>query len=169
MTLRDLLVESATTHLTEGVSRIAKSFSLLSQAELWQDPNENLVSVGNLILHLCGNVTQYVIAGLGREPIPRDRDGEFTHKPAWTGEALVAQLRNTVDMAIGVLRSRTDSDLEAEYVIQGMPTTGTAVVVHVVEHFSYHVGQITFATKLLKNTDVGYYAGIDLNQQNSTA
>jgi uncharacterized damage-inducible protein DinB len=168
MSLRGLLVQSATTHLTEGVSRIEKSFSFLSQEEIWQDPNEHLVSVGNLVLHLCGNVTQYVIAGLGREPIPRDRDGEFTRKPAWTKEALVAQLRNTVDMAIGVLKSCTDSDLDAEYVIQGMPTTGAAVVVHVVEHFSYHVGQITFAVKLLKNLDVGYYAGIDLNQQNST-
>jgi uncharacterized damage-inducible protein DinB len=167
MTLRDLLVASATTHLNEGVSRIEKCLALLSKAEIWHDPNEHVVSVGNLVLHLCGNVTQYVIAGLGREPIPRDRDAEFTRKPNWTGEALVAQLRNTVAMATGVLESQTDADLAAEYMIQGMPSSGMAAIVHVVEHFSYHVGQITLATKLLKNTDVGYYAGIDLNRQNS--
>jgi uncharacterized damage-inducible protein DinB len=162
-------VESATTHLNEGVTRIEKCLALLSQEEIWRDPNENLVSVGNLVLHLCGNVTQYVIGGLGREAIPRDRAAEFTRKPNWPGPALVARLRDTVEMAAGVLESQTAADLEAEFNIQGMPTTGTAAMVHVVEHFSYHVGQVTLATKLLKNIDVGYYAGVDLNLQNSPA
>ena len=52
MTLRDLMVESVTAHLNEGVSRIEKCLSLLSQAEIWHDPNEHVVSVGNLVLHL---------------------------------------------------------------------------------------------------------------------
>jgi uncharacterized damage-inducible protein DinB len=51
-------------------------------------------------------------------------------------------------------------------VVQGFEVTGFSVVVHVIEHFSYHTGQITTLTKFLTNKDTGYYAGIDLNKQN---
>ena len=53
--------------------------------------------------------------------------------------------------------------LTRNWAVQGFSETGTAIILHVMEHFSYHVGQITLHTKLLLDIDTGYYAGQDLN------
>jgi uncharacterized damage-inducible protein DinB len=49
------------------------------------------------------------------------------------------------------------------YEVQGFQENGVSILIHVTEHFSYHVGQITHITKLLNNLDTGYYADVDLN------
>ena len=51
--------------------------------------------------------------------------------------------------------------------VQGFQLSGIGIVVHVVEHYSYHTGQISFWTKQLKNKDLRFYAGLDLNVQNN--
>ena len=157
--------ESAAFHLREGIDRIGKCLGQLSNDEIWHDHNANLVSVGNLILHLQGNVSQYIIKGLGGEVYQRHRDEEFTTKPGLSAHDLLDRIDNTVNHAVEIIDRLEGQDLEKTYAIQGFEKTGAGVLLHVVEHFSYHVGQITFAVKLLKNADLGYYAGQNLGLQ----
>ena len=158
-------LRSSTEHLLEGVRRISRCLEQLTHDEIWHDHNSNLVSVGNLILHLQGNVSQYIIRGLGKEEYERRRDTEFSAKPDYTSGELLELITGTVDRAAGIIDDLTEEDLNREITIQGFRHTGTAILLHVVEHFSYHVGQITFAVKYLRDTDLGYYAGQDLNAQ----
>jgi uncharacterized damage-inducible protein DinB len=155
--------QAAKRYLDEGVQRIQTCLSLVNQDELWHDHNEHLVSIGNLVCHLCGNVSQYILKGLGGEPFERHREAEFHAKPSRRAGELMAELETTVERAEQVIDRLTDSDLRAGYEIQGFAHTGTSAVLHVVEHFSYHVGQITFAVKWLRNVDLGYYRGINLD------
>ena len=147
----------------EGVPRIKKCLSELTEEETWQRPNENLVSVGNLVLHLCGNVRQWIVAGLGGREDTRIRQTEFDEKGPIPSEKLIAELEKVMAEVEEVLQELQPEDLLAIRSVQGLFTeSGISILVHVMEHFSYHVGQITWYTKQVKNIDVGYYAGLDL-------
>ena len=161
--IAEALKQSATTHLEEGVARIRKCLELISREELWTDPNAHLVSPGKLVKHLCGNVSQYVLAGLGKQAYRRDRRAEFAVRSGECAADLLRELEGVVRSATGVIRELSEQDLIGRYEIQGFTHTGVGALVHVVEHFSYHVGQITYAVKLMRDVDVGYYAGADLD------
>lgn len=163
--LARLLCDDACGHLHEGIRRISTCLDMIGEADLWRDHNPELVSIGNLMLHLNGNVSQYILRGLGGRDYLRVRDREFTVKPQQSRRELLADLSATVAEACRVIKALTKAQLERDYAIQGFTLSGAGVVMHVVEHFSYHVGQITFATKLITGKSTGYYAGRDLTQQ----
>ncbi|MCZ6572115.1 MAG: DUF664 domain-containing protein [Planctomycetota bacterium] len=148
----------------ESLTRILKCLDLLDVEQVWSRPNENTVSVGNLVLHLAGNLRQYVVAGLGAALDTRRRAEEFSeHGPLPTAE-LVERIGGTVRAAAVVVRRLEPAALLATHRVQGFEETGTSILVHVIEHFSYHTGQITYAAKTMLNVDTGYYAGQDLDQ-----
>lgn len=147
----------------ESIPRIRKCLSLLNEEEIWRRPNAHLVSVGNLVLHLCGNARQWICSGLGGQADHRNRDAEFDTPGPFPVQFLydeLAAMQRDVEATLSALQPGT---LTQHVRIQGFDETGLSVLVHVVEHFSYHTGQITWYTKWLKNLDTGYYAGMDLN------
>ena len=148
--------------------RIEKSFLLLEEEDIWKRPNDASNSIGNLVLHLCGNITQYIISSLGGKPDNRVRDLEFSTKSGSTKEQMLAKLREVVKEAKEVISNIPEEELLRVRSVQGFDISGIAIVIHVVEHYSYHTGQIAFWTKLLKEKDLGFYAGIDLNKKNNT-
>jgi uncharacterized damage-inducible protein DinB len=146
--------------------RIEKSFLLLNEEDAWKRPNESSNSIGNLVLHLCGNITQYAISSLGGKQDNRVRDLEFSTKSGYTKEELLSKLRAVVNEATSVIQNTTEEELLRMRSVQGFDISGIAIVIHVVEHYSYHTGQIAFWTKLLKDKDLGFYAGVNLNKKN---
>ncbi|MEK7794127.1 MAG: DinB family protein [Candidatus Hydrogenedentota bacterium] len=147
----------------ESLPRIEKCFGLLTDEEIWFRPNSETVSVGNLVLHLCGNVRQWMIFGLGGGEDKRVRALEFSERGPLPREELLGRLRQTVKEAEAVLDGIDRESLHAPRRVQGETETGAGIILHVVEHFSYHTGQITYFVKSRKNIDTGYYAGQDLN------
>ena len=121
-----------------------------------------MVSVTNLVLHLCGNVGQWINATLGNTIDLRDRDKEFAVRSVIPATQLLNRLNETLDEAVKVISGLNAEDLEKVYGVQGYRESGTGIVLHVVEHFSYHVGQITLLTKLMRNVDTKFYADQDL-------
>ncbi|MCW5922986.1 MAG: DUF1572 family protein [Saprospiraceae bacterium] len=152
--------------LEENTPRIEMCVATLTEAEVWQRPNPVSNSVGNLILHLCGNITQYAIASLGNEPDARDRDAEFAAEGGFSKLELLDKLASTVARAVETIRRASREELLRERTVQGFQMSGIGIMVHVCEHYSYHTGQIAFWTKLLKNKDLGFYAGVDLTVRN---
>ena len=161
--IHERLAAASTKHLREGAERIETCLGLVDDDFLWADPNRSTVSIGNLVQHLCGNVSQYILGGLGGQPFDRDRQAEFAAKSGASGAVLAATAREVVEKACAVIEELGPGDLERTYAIQGFEMDGVGVLVHVVEHFSYHVGQITFAVKRARDVDTGYYAGLDLD------
>lgn len=152
--------------MAENMPRIEKCLAELTEAEVWQRPNPASNSVGNLILHLCGNITQYAIASLGGRPDARDRDAEFAADGGWSKAELLEKLTRTVDEAVETIRQASRDDLMRVRSVQGFDMSGIGIIVHVCEHYSYHTGQIAFWTKILKNKDLGFYTGLDLTVKN---
>ena len=149
----------------ESLSRIRKCLDELSEEEIWHHPNENTVSVGNLLLHLNGNVRQWILSGIGEQPDNRVRDSEFEVDNIKSGDELYSMLENTMKEVDPVLEELIPNDLIKVKNVQGFNESITAILIHVTEHFSYHVGQITYFVKMRKNIDTGYYDGLDLNQK----
>lgn len=150
----------------ESYERIYKCLHLLSEDELWTSPNSNIPTVGNLVLHLCGNARQWILSGIGEKEDNRNRDQEFEIHRNIKKADLVFLLENLRSNLKETIASLTESKIAKEYKIQGYTVSGFSVVIHVLEHFSYHTGQITTLTKLLKNQQTGYFDTLDLNQLN---
>jgi hypothetical protein len=129
----------------------------LTEEQVWWRPNEASNSVGNLILHLNGNVTQWLVASFNREADKRDRPAEFDATGGLTAAALLERLGATIENAGQVLERLTASELTAPYEIQGYHVTGLDAVYQVVEHFGLHYGQIVVLTKILAGRDLGFY------------
>ncbi len=153
--------------MEENLPRIKKCLGQISEEDLWKKPNENTNSIGNLLLHLCGNITQYIISGLGGEADNRVRDLEFTTKGGFTKQQLFEKITGVVSKANSLIKNVSEEKLIAQIKVQGFDMTGLDIIIHVVEHFSYHTGQIALLTKLFVNKDLGFYSGIDLNKINS--
>ncbi len=149
----------------ESLVRIEKCLSEISEEELWIRPNQHLNGIGNLILHLCGNARQWIVSGLGGQPDTRERDREFEARGGYTKADLLDLARASLDEVEATLTPLEEADLVKVYPIQAFEETGIAVLFHVVEHFSYHVGQITWYVKTLREKDLGYYSGLDLHKK----
>lgn len=131
------------------VPRIAQALDALPDADLFWRPHPGSTSVGNLLKHLEGNVRQWILCGLGGAPDHRERATEFAIHPAMdeTEDRLYLKLKSTVSDACAVIRKLSKSALRATHEIQGFRTTGLEAVLHVVEHFGWHTGQIVWIAK----------------------
>jgi len=149
--------------IEESFGRIEKCSQILSEDEFWHKPNENSNSVGNLVLHLSGNVRQYIHSGIDGQKDERDRDAEFSTRNIKNKETLVSELKEILAEANSIVSKLSLNELNEKRTVQGFSENVLSIVVHVIEHLSYHVGQITYYTKYLKDIDTGYYGGQDLN------
>lgn len=160
------LVKNALYRMDENSRMIQISLEEISEAELWLKPKESLNSIANLILHLCGNITQYVISSLGEVEDIRNRDLEFSASVGASKSELLGKLEETVSTAKRVIFDANLDQLLKIRAVQGFSLSGVGVIMHAVEHYSYHTGQIAFWVKQLKNKDLGFYVGTDLDVKN---
>jgi len=129
----------------------------LTLEQLWWRPNEASNSIGNLLLHLNGNVKQWLVDSFERNEDKRDRPAEFSAEGGLTAVELLARLGATIEKAANVLDRLTTEELLAPYEIQGYKVCGLDAVYQVVEHFGMHYGQVAYITKSLLNKDLGFY------------
>ncbi|MBZ5698552.1 MAG: DUF1572 domain-containing protein [Acidobacteriia bacterium] len=126
---------------------IDRAVSALTDEQIWWRPNEYSNSIGNLILHLSGNVRQWIVAGVGGQPNERNRQQEFDERRTLPKDELVARLMTVLAEADAVLVNLQESELSEARQIHGSDTTVMKAVYHVVEHFAMHTGQIQWITK----------------------
>lgn len=150
---------------TESYSRIFKCLSLLDDEMLWKKFSPQVPSVGNLILHLCGNARQWILSGLGDQADNRLRDKEFEVHQNIKKTDLIFLMENLRVNLNQCLREMPESRLAQIHQIQGFRESGFSVIIHVIEHFSYHTGQITTLTKLHTGVETGFYSQHNLNQK----
>jgi uncharacterized damage-inducible protein DinB len=137
--------------------RIKVCVGPLTTEQIWWRPNEASNSIGNLLLHLNGNVRQWLVASFNRDEDKRNRPAEFAAKEGATAAELVERLGATLDEAAQVLDRLTTDELLAPFEVQGYHTRGLDIVYHVVEHFGMHYGQIIYITKLISGKDLGFH------------
>jgi uncharacterized damage-inducible protein DinB len=151
--------------LDECWPRLRSCVESLSEEQLWWRPNEASNSVGNLLLHLDGNVRQWIVTSFSGAKDQRNRPAEFAVKGAVTKNELIERLGKTLQEAAAVLARLTEAELTAPRNIQNHTITGMGAVYHVVEHFAMHYGQVLYITKLLKAENLGFYRELDKTER----
>lgn len=141
--------------------RLRTCVESLTDKQVWWRPNEASNSIGNLLLHLNGNVRQWLLVSFDGAEDTRDRPAEFAERGQLPAAALLQQLDDTMERALAAISRLTEDDLLGTRNIQGYTTTGLKAVYHVVEHFALHYGQIAYITKLARATDLGFYRELD--------
>jgi len=143
----------------EYVPRISRCLRLLTPEQCWQRPSPSGNSICHLLAHLEGNVRQWILAGLGDAEDRRDRGAEFAMTPGSVSHVdLMRRLESTVGESCDLVDRLTPEDLLREHTIQKVfRETGLSTVLHVLEHFSGHAGQIYAWTKQLTGEDLKFY------------
>lgn len=159
-------VKNACFRMDESLRMVEISLKKVSEQQVWQKPNDSLNSIANLILHLCGNMTQYGISSLKEVEDNRNRDMEFSTTGGYTKDQLLKKLKATVEEVQATFQHIALQRLLQTKQVQGFNFSGIGNIIHVVEHFSYHTGQIAFWVKQLHNEQLGFYDGFDLNVPN---
>jgi uncharacterized damage-inducible protein DinB len=153
-----IFLDYSTRKLRQNVERIDKCLARLTEDQIWSREHESENAVGNLLLHLGGNLRQWIICGAGGTPDKRDRDSEFNARSGPSKAELLASLHSTVEEACQVIAPLTVEQLAATVHIQKYDVSVLEAIYHVVEHFAQHTGQIIFATKLLTGEELGFYS-----------
>ena len=143
--------------LDEYWPRLRSCVESLNDDQVWWRPNESSNSIGNLILHLNGNVTQWLLAPFDHREDKRNRPAEFGERTHVPKTELLETLGSTMQQVATVLPRITESELLAPFNIQGYTVTGLHAVYQVIEHFGLHYGQIVYVTKMLRCQDLGFY------------
>jgi len=141
----------------EYLPKIERCLEQLEDEQIWWHANPQSNSIGNLILHLCGNARQWIVCGLGGEADHRHRDAEFAQTDIIERQKLTELLRTTIADVSRVLREIDPGTLLERRTIQGSEVDVLHAIFHVTEHFSMHTGQIIMLTKMLNARDLQFY------------
>jgi len=145
-------------HLVEDfLPKNERCLERLTDEQIWWRPNEQSNSIGNLLLHLSGNARQWIVCGVGGAPDSRDRAGEFAQRDVIAREDLHSLLKRTLADVDATLAQFDANQLLERRSIQGLDVSVLEAILHVVEHFSMHTGQIILLTKLLTSSDLHFY------------
>ena len=149
----------ARTELSQASGRVVDCLSKLTLDQIWRREHAIENSVGNLVLHLAGNVRQWILSGVGGQPDSRDRDWEFANRERIPATELGERLSATVAEADRVLRDLDPAQLTEVRQIQVFrDITVLHAITHVLTHFAGHTGQVIWATKHVTGQDLGYYS-----------
>ena len=141
----------------EYLPKIRSCIAILKEDDIWWKGHSTNNSIGNLLLHLTGNITQWVVQHLGEQEYVRDRNAEFSADGSIPTDVLLHGLELAVLKTVSVLKMLPAEKMLTSYTIQGYTVTGAEAILHVTEHFGYHTGQIVYITKLRTGKDLHFY------------
>tara|TARA_A200000113_G_scaffold30690_1_gene25544 strand:+ start:40 stop:543 length:504 start_codon:yes stop_codon:yes gene_type:complete len=149
--------------IEENLRMILICFDKITEKELWNLQSKKGVSIGNQVIHIVGNMTQYIISSIGEKECNRERDKEFEVHSEIPKSSLINELSFIIKESIETINKLSIENLIKVRKVQVYSLSGMGCLIHAVEHFSYHTGQIAVLTKNFTNSDLGFYEGIDLN------
>jgi len=144
---RLFLIDSADL-LQQSMVKLKNCLVQLSPSQIGWLPHPAGNSIGNLVLHMCGNLKQWTAAGILGQVDARDRDREFASRSDWSSPDLLRHLGEHVEQARQFLESSNAETLRADYVIQGFKVNGLQAINHTTTHFVGHTHQIILLTRI---------------------
>lgn len=151
-------IAEARSHLREDyLPKLERCVERLTDEQVWWRVSERSNSVGNLLLHLEGNLRQWIVCGVGGAGDARVRNREFEERRRVPRAELMRALRAAVAEADEALARLDPAALAETRRMQGINVTLLTAIFHAVEHFSMHTGQIILLTKMLADEDLAFY------------
>ncbi|MCX6142216.1 MAG: DUF1572 family protein [Ignavibacteriales bacterium] len=136
--------------------RVERCVAELTEEEVWWRQHETNNSVGNLILHLTGNLRQFILSGVGGVKDTRNKDMEFSERHGIPKEELILGLKQALLAADETLARLDAARLLESTTVQNRDRRIFEVIAVVVDHFALHCGQIIYITKLKTGKDLKF-------------
>ncbi len=150
-----LFLDHSINKLSQAEAILAVCLSKLTDDQIWQREAAHENTIGNLVLHLCGNMRQWILHGVGGAPDVRLRDAEFSQSGDQSAAESLALFHTTVAEATAVLAALPHERLTERIHPQGRDVSVLDAIYQVVGHVQMHLGQIILLTK--------HYAAQDLD------
>ncbi len=142
-------IEESIKLLDQSMIKISHCLDQLTDQQIWWRPQQPLNSIGNLMLHLAGNLRQWTVGGIGGRDDDRDRESEFSHREQIEKRELLKRLSDTVDQTKSLLTDLREPQLTETRRIQEFEVTVLGAITHTTSHFVGHTHQIVFITRLI--------------------
>ncbi|MEK3963918.1 MULTISPECIES: DinB family protein [Paenibacillus] len=147
--------------LDQSLGYVEQAVNKLTTEEIWFRPKSKMNAIGNLCLHIAGSEYQHLVSGIGNKPIERDRPNEFLTRGGYSSQELLQYMLKVREESRSVVGNLTKADLEREVTISFPEGAGMEnytwsiqkIMIGAAEHYSYHTGQIVYASKLLQKED----------------
>lgn len=150
-------LQEASTCLLQSLEKIEHCVRQLSTDQLWWRPEPSLNSIGNLVLHLTGNLRQWILSGLGGAPDLRDRPSEFSEQSRIPASRLLDGLTAVVTESLCILADQSAAEMSQIRRVQGFERNGWAVLFDTVPHFKGHTQEITCLTRMQKGASYEFH------------
>jgi uncharacterized damage-inducible protein DinB len=147
--------------LDENFPRVTQCLEMLTEEQIWYRPNVQSNSVGNLVLHLNGNLNQWILNSIGRKDFQRIRQAEFDADKTKSKSDLIQIMNDIKNELYSCIQTITEEELLRNRPVQIYEESGMAILIHATEHFSYHTGQIAYLTKWLTNQQTFFYKDLE--------
>lgn len=134
--------------LDQAMEKITHCLDQLNEAQIWWRPEKSMNSIGNLMLHMAGNLNQWGVVPFTMAPDRRDREAEFECEIRLTTSELSNKIQSVVNEAKNQWRHLADGQLNRQIQIQGFDVTYMEAVIHTASHFVGHTHQIIQLTRL---------------------
>jgi uncharacterized damage-inducible protein DinB len=159
---KELQSETKRRLIEEFIPRIIQCLEVLDEEQIWYRPNPISNSIGNLVLHIEGNARQWLVSALGGSPDFRNRKSEFDEKGPLPKSLLITKLNLLEKDILKTVDQINLPNLLLKRNVQIFNESGVSILIHAIEHFSYHTGQIAFATKMLTSAPLNFYGDLNL-------
>jgi uncharacterized damage-inducible protein DinB len=146
--LGHVYIEEARRRLAACHQKINHCLSQLDDGQVWWRPKESMNSIANLVLHLAGNLQQWIVSGVGGAQDARNRPLEFSERTPIPKQQLSQRLSATVSRADEVLAQVNDAKLLEPRRIQGFEETVLSAIFETLAHFNGHTQEIVYITRL---------------------
>ena len=139
--------------LQQSMVKIRACLNQLTEQQIRWRPHPDSNHIANLILHICGNLRQWSVSGVGGLPDTRDRDAEFAQQIDLDKQQLIQHATDAVQQCEAFLATVTPEQLLADYQIQGFQVSGLQALNHTITHFVGHTHQIIYITRQILGSD----------------
>ena len=148
-----MIKESMIENFNRDLNKLKEEISLYKdESSLWIIKDGISNSAGNLCLHLIGNLNHFIGSVLGNTNYIRSRENEFSAKNILRSE-LYKEIDKTIAVVSKSLKNLSDEDFEKEFpiLIRNEKVKTDFMLLHLIAHFSYHLGQINYHRRLTNN------------------
>ena len=125
----------------------------LSDNQIWWRPESSMNSVGNLIRHMTGNLTQWGVVSLTGQKDERDRQLEFAASGSLSRIELIDQMAQSTSKAKQLWGQLDPGRLAESLIIQGFEVSIIQAIMHTASHFVGHTHQVVLLTRLQLGSD----------------
>jgi hypothetical protein len=147
--LSNTITHAFADELDSALSRIQHCLGQLSDEQVWWRPRLDMNSIGNLVLHLTGNIKQLIVSAVGNEPDDRDRPAEFSARDTLPKSGLLERLASMVERAKSTISRATIDELCRVRRIREFEWSGLQAIVRSVAHFRGHTQEIIHQTRTI--------------------